>query len=145
MPIINNTDRAVQAAKPVNGKQTEYTIRGVKGLKLHVQPSGHHRWYFHYWTTEREGDQAKRKHKALPLGFADTDARTRDATTMTREQASKAAREAQYRLDQGDDPVAERHGERGKRKQGASVSTFHELVETGLTKQGGPKQKTAKQ
>jgi integrase len=121
MPTISNTDRAVAAAKAVGGKQTEYTIKGVSGLKLHAHPTGRRQWFFHYWP--RVGGM--RKHKAEPLG---------DANAMDREEANKLARALQVRLDKGEDPVAARQAETAKQKAGTSFATFGDLVETWLSK-----------
>jgi integrase len=117
----NFTDRAVGTARAVGGKQTEYTIKGVSGLKLHAHPTGRRQWFFHYWL--RVG--GTRKHKAEPLG---------DANAMDREEANKLARALQVRLDKGEDPVAARQAETAKQKAGASFATLGELIAAWLSK-----------
>ena len=130
MPIIKNTDRAVEATKALNGRQTEYVISDVKGLRLHVQPSGSRKWFFHYWLR----DAGKKKHKAEPIG---------DAGAMPREEAVRAARALQVRLDRGEDPVATRQAENAKARRGQLFKTFNDMAEAWLAKAVRRKHRTA--
>ena len=140
MPTIKNTDKDVRAAK-VRDRQIEYVIEGTEGLRLHIQPSGKRRWYFHYW--QRQGE--KRKHKALLLGHADMDASSRDQAAMSRAEACRRAARARVDLDSGRDPVGERHAEQRKQRAGEAFKTLDDLAEAWLKKAVRGKIRSAEQ
>jgi integrase len=164
MPTIDNTDRAVRAAKLLNNRQTEYAIKGVNGLRLHIQPSGKHKWYFHYWLWV----DGKRKHRALPLGYADLEASSkgfrqvkapsgeaaeaprkeaegRPEKTMSRAEAVKRALRAQLDLTDGKDPAGERQAQAAKVKRGLAFKTLDDMTEAWLKKTVRGKQKSSEE
>ena len=141
MPTIDNTDKAVRAAKLLNNRQTEYAIKGVNGLRLHVQPTGKHKWYFHYWIWI----DGKRKHRALPLGYADLEASSRDKDAMSRAEAVKRALRAQLDITDGKDPAAEKQAHAVKTRRGLLFNTLDEMTEAWLARTIRGKQRSAEE
>lgn len=64
------TDAAVRAAKPVDGRQVEYRVDGLRGLALRVSPAGGKTWTLRYRTAE--GHQRRQTIGTYPeVGLAD--------------------------------------------------------------------------
>ncbi len=66
MPILKPNHRQILAAKPINGKRTQYRIAGNKGLVLDVRVSGERTWFVRYQT----GARASRKFRWFKIGDA---------------------------------------------------------------------------
>ena len=111
---LSNKATAVNSAKAVDGKLTEYAISGVRGLKLLVLPSGTGTFYLSY--------TAHRVAKRLKLGRRDT---------MSLADANIAAMTALLKVSGGSDPVADAKALR-------TAMTVADLVEAYLASEGGP-------
>jgi hypothetical protein len=48
MPSLNRNHRQISAAKPLDGRRTQYRIEGVAGLVLDVRPGGKRTWFVRY-------------------------------------------------------------------------------------------------
>jgi integrase len=85
--------QAIEAARPKDGKQTEYKIDGVKGLTLVIHPSGAASYFVRY--SVRAG--SKQLFRRVRLG-------SRDGMKLA--DARKKATALTAKVDAGDDPVA---------------------------------------
>jgi len=117
LPLANKAT-AVNAARAVDGKMTEYAIEGVRGLRLIVLPSGTATYYLAYSNA--------RVSKRLKLGRRDT---------MTLAQANVAAMSALVEVSKGADPVADANAMR-------TAMTVGQLVEAFLAAPDGPAKST---
>jgi integrase len=105
--------KAVKAASKI-GRHIEYRISGVRGLVLHVLPSGTATWYFHY-------DLAVgrlRKRRKLKLGRLDD---------LPLAKASQKAESLRPLVQQGADPARQRAEDR-------TALTFADLTDERLSK-----------
>ena len=104
--------RAVRVARGASGAVTEYRIEGVRGLVLHVMPTGKATWYYHY-DVEIGGKRVRRKHKIGrrdEVGLAD---------------AIAAADALRPRIRSGEDPAC-------RPRPGRGTLTFAEVAEERL-------------
>lgn len=121
MPVLKPNHRQVLAAKPINGKRTQYRIHGVRGLVLDVRPSGQRTWFVRY----QPGGRKSRKFRWYKIGDAKTFG-LKDAI----DQADSVVRAVQG---ENRDPQAERVAEV---RQGL---TFGELFEDWYDRHAVPK------
>jgi integrase len=109
MSKLSNNDRLLPAnakvvAKTVKaaaawGRHTEYRIAGVRGLVLHVLPSGTATWYFHYDLAVGRS----RKRRKYKLGRLDD---------LSLARASQEAQRLRPLVQQGEDPASQRADDR---------------------------------
>jgi integrase len=66
MPILKPNHRQILAARPIDGKRTQYRIAGNKGLVLDVRVSGERTWFVRYQT----GSRTQRKFRWFKIGDA---------------------------------------------------------------------------
>ncbi|MEQ1953589.1 tyrosine-type recombinase/integrase [Mesorhizobium yinganensis] len=93
MPTIELTDRFCAAAKPIEGKQTDYFDTVIKGLSLRTSPAGTKAFYLNY-TRPLDGKRARMKlgrYPEIKLG-----------------KAREKAREARGGIGDGQDPLVEK-------------------------------------
>lgn len=106
------TATSVEAAKPVDGKRTEYADGKVRGLALRVMPSGAKSWTLRYRTAS--GDQRRLSLGSPPaVGLA-----------KARDEALKAL----GLIAGGSDPASAKQEARAKAKQG-KVETVGDLMD----------------
>ncbi len=117
MPMISANALALKSVKPDPARRVEYSIKGVPGLRLYVEPTGGRKWYFVY---KRRGAVSK--------------ARLGDAGSVSLEAARKAAAEYRRLLDQGIDPVAAAKAADAAAKRAAF--TLADLVERWIAASG---------
>lgn len=91
--------QSITTAGPLNGKQTEYRIEGVRGLVLVVTPEGTGTYFFRYTV----GRGLRRKFRSEKVG-------RRDAKTL--HEAREMAEELRLAVGRGADPVAEGEAKR---------------------------------
>ncbi len=111
-------ERVIKAAKSVNGKRTQYAIRGGKGLVLEVHPSGARSWLVRYRL--RVADT--RLDRKYVIG---------DADIVSINDASAKAAEILSEVEAGKDPFAARQIQR---KGDAKAETFDDLFTAWLEK-----------
>jgi integrase len=92
--VLPYNDQAMDAAGPLNGKQTEYRIEGERGLVLIVTSEGTGTYYFRYTI----GHGLKRKFRTEKIG-------RRDEVTL--HDARQRASQLRRAVGRGADPVAE--------------------------------------
>jgi len=121
MPALKPNHRQILAAKPIDGKRTQYRIQGVRGLVLDVRPSGQRTWFVRY----QPGGRNSRKFRWYKIG---------DTKTFGLKDASELADKI-VRAVQGEnrDPYAERVAEV---REGL---TFAELFEDWYERHAKPK------
>ncbi len=118
MPDLAWNERGIRAAKCIDGKRTQYTIRGGKGLMLEVQPSGARSWLVRY----RLRVANTRLDRRYVIG---------DAEVLPVTEAADLAAEVMRAVEAGGDPFAERQA---KRKGDFKVETFGDLFTHWLEK-----------
>lgn len=120
MPTLELTDRFCQAARPIDGRQTDYFDTVVKGLCLRVSPAGTRTWNLIY-SRPGNGRRARMKigrYPEIKLG-GETGARQR-------------AKDARAAVGDGQDPIAERQAR-------AAAMTVTELVENYIARHASTK------
>lgn len=117
MPIVEMTDRFCQAAKPLEGKQTDFFDAVVRGLCLRVSPGGTRTWNLIY-TKPGDAKRARMKLGRYP--------------EITLAKAREKARAARASIGEGVDPTAE------KRAQAAS-QTVSDLVDNYIARHASTK------
>ena len=90
--VLPYNRQSVDAAKAVDGKETEYQIGADRGLKLRVYPTGRATYLFRY--TIEEGRH--RHHRKMALGRRDE---------MSLAEARKAADDLRHKIGTGVDPA----------------------------------------
>ena len=111
MPVLKPNHRQILAAKPINGKRTQYRIAGVKALVLDVRTSGERTWFVRY----QPGGRGKRTFRWFKIGDAGVIG-LKDATAKAEEVLRSVQKD-------GRDPHAERVKEQRESK------TFGDLFE----------------
>lgn len=111
MPVLKPNHRQILAAKPIDGKRTQYRIAGVKGLVLDVRKTGERTWFVRY----QPGGRGKRTFRWYKIGDAGLIS-LKDAT----DKAEDVLRSVQK---DGRDP----HAERVKKQR--ESQTFGDLFE----------------
>ncbi|MFM1815185.1 MAG: hypothetical protein RLZ98_1880, partial [Pseudomonadota bacterium] len=124
--LLPTNAKAIRAAisRSHNDAVSEYRIKGVRGLVLHVLPSGTATWYAHY-DIVRGKSRLRRK---LKLGRHDE---------LSLAQAIRAAEETRSLVQQGTDPA----GQKTETRRGL---TFADLVDHRFAK-GDPLRPATKQ
>ena len=92
--VLPFNSQSIDAAGPIDGKQTEYRIEGERGLVLVVTPEGTGTYFFRYTI----GHGKARKFRSEKIG-------RRDETTL--HDARDKAGELRLAVGRGADPVAE--------------------------------------
>lgn len=125
MPVLKPNHRHVLAARPVDGKRTQYRIAGCKGLVLDVRATGLRTWFVRY----QPGGREHRKFRWFKIG---------DASVISLGDAAAKA-EAIVRAVQKDqrDPQSERI------KQRQEAKTFGDLFEDWHSRYAVPRLKRA--
>lgn len=108
--------KAVQAAKAIDGKQTEFRIEGAPGLVLVVQPSGTGTWSYQYRVTVG----VTRKKRSVALGSRDT---------VTLAEARERAIDLRREVEAGGDPAGDKVARR-------EAITFRALAEMFIERRG---------
>lgn len=119
----------VMAAGPLDARETEYRIDGVRGLVLRVRPNRQGVWYFYYRAKVGEGHLERWALKKLKLD---------DREHMTLSEARKRAEELQVDVNKGSDPQAAREVKRlaveKAKADRAAKTTFRQLFELRMAK-----------
>ncbi len=114
MPILKPNHRQILAAKPINGKRTQYRIAGNKGLVLDVRVSGERTWFVRYQT----GARASRKFRWFKIG---------DASSIGLAAAAQKADDIIGAVEKDSrDPQAERVQKRQEKTVGELFEDWHE-------------------
>lgn len=113
------TDREVQAAKAIDGKPTDYAIKGEPGLRLRVMESGFKSWSLIY------------------RGYGNKRGRTRlgEYPGLSLKEASKRAQKLRVEIDDGKDPAQEK---RAAKLSSGIPETMDDLATLFLEKHAKP-------